>query len=189
MDSDLVTRILKDVREGRQDSAEKLFPLVYEELRGLARARMRAERDNHTLQPTALVHEAWMRLLGTDGDPLDWQNRRTFFAAAAQAMRRLLVEHARQRNSQKRGGEFRRLVIDGMENLGDDDQELDLVALDEALDRLGKRDERAALVVQLRFFAGLNVEETAAAMEMSPRTVKREWTVARAWLAKELAGG
>jgi len=171
----------------RDEELDRLFPLVYDELRTLARAQLRRERADHTLQPTALVHEAWLRLLGDDRPP--WTDRRHFFRAAAEAMRRILVEHARKRNRLKRGGRQVRVELGaGNEPAGWDDLD-GLLALDEAIRRLESQDPQAAEVVRLRFFAGLSVEEAAAATGLSERTVKREWAFARAWLYDALAGG
>jgi len=176
-----VTRILDLARE-QPDALEPLLPLVYDELRELARARMRSERDGHTLQATALVHEAWMRLAG---DRVDWQGRRHFFGAAAEAMRRVLVDHARKVRASKRGGDLERVSL-SVARVVVDEQPERLLALDEALAQLAGEDERAAEVARLRFFAGLSVPETAAALEVSERTVAREWTFARARLAELL---
>jgi RNA polymerase sigma factor (TIGR02999 family) len=170
-----VTRILQ--QEG--DVGEALFPLVYDELKLIARGRMNSERADHTLQATALVHEAYMRLIG-DLD-VEWQNRRHFYAAAAEAMRRILVDHARRIKSQKRGGDRDRVTLGVPESpveLGADE----LLALGDALDVLEKEDERAAAVARLRFLSGLSVEETAQALGISERSVHREWTYARARL-------
>lgn len=161
-----------------------LLPIVYEELKKLAAAYLRRERPGQTLQPTALVHEAYLRLL--KDRPGRWQNRAHFCAIAAHSMRQILIERARARGAQKRGGVQARVTLDeGMVAAGS--QSVDLVALDEALERLEAIDPEQARLVELRFFGGLTIEETAEAMNISPATVKRHWTVARAWLARELA--
>lgn len=165
--------------ENRQVAMEQLFPAVYDELRALARAHLRHERPDHTLQPTALVHEAYLRLVG--GGPTPWNDRQHFFRAAAEAMRRILIEHARKRGRIKRGGKRVAVELSSV-NLAPE-QDLDrLLALDDAFRRLEEQDPQAADVVRLRFFAGLSVEETALATGLSERTVKREWAFARAWL-------
>lgn len=175
-----VTRILDGMRGESRDSAmERLFPLVYDELRTLARAHLRNERSDHTLQPTALVHEAYLRLLGGTQPP--WNDRQHFFRAAAEAMRRILIEHARRRGRAKRGGTQVRVDLDSIDLARDDDPDM-VLALDEAFRRLEKEDPGAADIVRLRFYAGLSVQETAQATGQSERTVKREWAFARAWL-------
>lgn len=158
---------------------QRLVPLVYEELRVLARAQLRHEREDHSLQVTALVHEAYLRLLGGSHPP--WNDRRHFFRAAAEAMRRILIEHARKRSRIKRGGGSVRVELSGVHLALEQDPD-QLLALDEAIRRLEEQDPKAADVVRLRFFAGLSVEETARATGLSERTVKREWAFARAWL-------
>ncbi len=167
------------------EAGDAVLPRVYEELRRLAGAHMAGESAGHTLQATALVHEAWMRLVGSDGEALPWDSRAHFFGAAAQAMRRILVDRARRARSEKHGGNLRRQPLEGVDKAFDPD-ELDFVALDRALDGLEQRDPRAARVIELRFFAGLSVEDTAKALETSERTVAREWNVARAWLVREI---
>jgi RNA polymerase sigma factor (TIGR02999 family) len=180
-----VTRILEELRsEGGQppdgrDVLDRLLPVLYEELRTLARAHLRRERPDHSLQATALVHEAYVRLVDARGQA--WEDGPHFFRAAALAMRRLLVDHARRRGQQKRGGGMIRVTLDGSETKAVLPLE-DALALDEAILRLEEQDARMAEVVSLRFFAGLSVEETAKTMGVSERTVKREWAVARAWL-------
>ena len=170
--------------EDRQ-SVDSLLPLVYQELRRLAASYLRRERPGYTLQPTALVNEAYLRLLKDRPDR--WQNRAHFCAIAAHSMRQILIERARARDAQKRGGERARVTLDEALVAGGD-RSIDLVALDEALERLAALDPEQARLVELRFFGGLTVEETAEAMNISPATVKRHWTMARAWLARELAG-
>lgn len=181
-----VTRILGELRgASRQDAFDRLLPVVYEQLRAMAQAHVRHERPDHTLQATALVHEAYLRLVGSEHPP--WHHRRHFFHAAAEAMRRILVEHARARGRVKRGGGRVRVPLTGL-NLAIDHDPDEILALDEAIRRLEEQDPTAAEVLRLRFFAGLSVEETAQALEISERTVKREWAVARAWLFRALAG-
>lgn len=180
---DEVTRLLRDLGD-EPGAAERLLTLVYDELRAIAARRMAGERAGHTLQATVLVHEAWMRLAGSRDLP--WPDRRAFFAAAAEAMRRILVDHARRTNAVRRGGGARPLPLDGQDPGAD--EEVDVVALGDALDRLEAEDPRAAEVVRLRFFAGLSVEETSAALELSERTVLREWSFARARLHQLLHG-
>lgn len=181
-----VTRVL-DGADGlsREQVLARLAPVVYDELRTLAAAQLRRERSGHTLQPTALVHEAYMRLAGGTATP--WQDRGHFFRAAARAMRRILIEHARKRGRKKRGGERERVPLGAVGAPSWDDPHR-LLALDEALRRLERLDARAAEVVQLRYFAGSSVQETAEALGCSERTVKREWTFARAWLKDALSG-
>jgi len=181
-----VTRILYAIEDGDAKAAAELLPVVYDQLRKIAQQRMSGERAGHSLEATALVHEAYLRLVGDDGEGLRWANRAHFFAAAAEAMRRILVDHARGKGRLKRGGGQARLSL-SVAALGAEDENSDeILALDEALRRLEKQDERMARIVSLRFFAGLGVEETAQALEISPRTVKRDWATARAWLFREL---
>ena len=184
--TDLTSLLQRAGRDSRAGDA--VLPRVYEELRRLANAQMSRESPSHTLQATALVHEAWMKLVGPDGKALSWDGRAHFFLAAAQAMRRILVDRARRVRSEKHGGNLKRQPLEGVDMAFDPDQ-LDFIALDEALDGLAKQDLRAARVVELRFFAGLSVEDTAKALEISERTVAREWNVARAWLVREIARG
>ncbi len=180
-----VTRILSAIGRGEPEATDALLPIVYEELRGLARARMLGEPADHTLQPTALVHEAYLRLVQTP--EADWENRRHFFAAAAQAMRRILVERARRVAGPKRGGGRARMPLDEVD-CAIDPATMSFLALDESLEALEAKDPQMAEVVKLRYFAGLSVEETAQALGLSPRTVKREWSVARAWLYERMGG-
>jgi RNA polymerase sigma factor (TIGR02999 family) len=163
---------------------DDLLPAVYDELRRLASAYLRRERPGQTLQPTALVHEAYLRLM--KDRPGRWQNRAHFCAIAAHSMRQILIDRARARNAQKRGGGEARLTLDeGL--IAGPQTSVDIVALDDALERLAAIDAEQARLVELRFFGGLTIEETAEAMNISPATVKRHWAVARAWLARELA--
>jgi RNA polymerase sigma factor (TIGR02999 family) len=179
------TRILSELERGDTGASERLLPLVYEELRKLAHQRMAQERGDHTLQATALVHEAYLRLVGEG--PQSWSNRGHFFHAAAEAMRRILIEHARAKQGPKRGGDLRKLPI-GVVDLATADDPEQILALDEAISRLEKQDPHAARMVRLRFYAGLSIEETAESLGVSPRTVKREWAFARAFLFRALEG-
>lgn len=183
-----VTGLLLAWQRGDARAADELVPLVYAHLRGIAANRLHAERDGHTLQPTALVHEAWLRLMRQHG--ADWQNRSQFYAIAAQIMRRILVDHARRRLASKRGDGAAMLDIDELADMiaspMPDDRP---VALNVALEQLSALDERQARVVELRFFGGLSVEETADVMTPSPTTVKREWATARAWLFRAVQDG
>ncbi len=180
------TRLLAEVKRGNKDALGKLMPLVYTELRHLAGHYLRAERIGHTLQPTALVHEAYLRLVGQDR--ADWQNRAHFMGVAAQLMRRILVDYARRRLAGKRGGIAVKVDLDGVD-LGAGTPKLEeILAVDEALRRLSELDPQQGRVVELRYFAGLTVEETGEALGISTRTVKRDWAVAEAWLRCELSG-
>ena len=178
-----VTRLLQQWTEGRQDALDQLVPQVYAELRRLASSYLRRERPNHTLQATALVHEAFLKLI--DQRAVRWQNRAHFFGIAAQAMRRILVDHARAHAAGKRGAGDRHVSLDETVVVtGAPDY--DLLALDEVLTRLATIDPQQSRVVELRFFGGLTLEETAEVMQISPATVGREWTLAKAWLYAEL---
>jgi RNA polymerase sigma factor (TIGR02999 family) len=179
-----VTRLLADWSNGDRRALDELLPLVYEELRHLANAYLRRERDGHTLQSTALVHEAFLRLVKQRD--VQWRGRAHFFGIAAQMIRRILVDHARAQHAGKRGAGAVRLELD--ESIAVAQQrDLDLIALDDALGRLAVLDERQSRIVELRFFAGLSVEDTAELMGISTATVKREWASARAWLFREIA--
>jgi len=178
-----VTKLLADLQDGRPDAAPHLIPLVYDELRHLARRQMRHERPDHTLEATALVHEAFLRLVNES--QRTWQNRAHFIAVAAQVMRRILVDHARARRASKRGSAPQRVALEES-LLFIEEQSDDLVLLDEALERLGQLDARQSRVVDLRFFGGLTLDETAAVLGVSSKTVERDWTVARAWLYREI---
>ncbi|MBK7403776.1 MAG: RNA polymerase subunit sigma [Phycisphaerales bacterium] len=182
-----VTRILSAIDRGDAGAAEALLPLVYGELRKLADARLAHERPGHTLQATALVHEAYLRLIGPDaGGGAGWDHRGHFFAAAAEAMRRILIDRARARGTLKRGGGARRIRLDpGMLTL--DAPPPELLDLDDALGRLAAEDPRKAHLVKLRFFAGLTLDQASAAMGVSPATADRDWAYARAWLYQALA--
>src|SRR5947209_19331188 len=180
-----VTRLLAQVREGDQHAAEELIPLIYNDLRRMAGACMRRERPDHTLQTTALVNEAYIRLSG--GDAAQWQNRPHFFAIAAHTMRQVLLDYARRRHANKRGGSSARKVdIDDQLFISEDKLE-DVIAIDQALDRLASIDARQSRLVELRFFRGLSVEEAAEVMGLAAITIKREWRSAKAWLNRELA--
>ena len=181
-----VTALLKDWSGGDCQALERLMPLVYDELRKLAASYLRVERPDHTLQPTALVHEAFLRLV--DQRSVDWANRAHFFGIAAQMMRRILVDHARKRHAAKRDATRYRVDTAVPEEAGSD-QGPELLALDRALSGLEQLDPRQARIVELRFFAGLTVEETAEVVAVSTATVKREWRTARAWLKREIALG
>lgn len=184
---DDITRILQAAEKGDQETAARLLPAAYEELKRIARAKMAGERADHTLQPTALVHEAYLRLVGPGGEEPAWNNRNHFFAAAAEAMRRILVENARRKRSRKRGSNPHRTTLDENAMAGVIDSPSDqILAVDEALQKLEQEDPELAKVVLLRYFSGLTVPETAAALGVSPRTVDRSWRCARAWLYREI---
>lgn len=171
---------------GDQAAMEQLIPAVYQELRRMADRFLRRESAGHTLQPTALVHEAWLRLI--DQTRVNWQNRAQFFGVAAQMMRRILVDHAKTKHREKRGGDAVKLSLDEIINLSQE-RAADLIALDEALDALGNFDRRKCSVVELRYFGGLSVEETAEVIGVSPDTVMRDWKLAKAWLYQRLSNG
>jgi RNA polymerase sigma factor (TIGR02999 family) len=178
-------RLLDRATEGDPRALKTLIPLVYDELRRLARAQLRRERPGHTLQTTALVHEAYLRLAGQE--KLSFESRGHLRAIAANTMRRILVEHARARRAAKRGGERARLTLTDGLGLAEESKPVDVLALDEALRRLAEVDPRASRVVELRFFGGLTVEETAEILGVSAPTIKREWALARAWLRREMS--
>src|SRR5262245_30070037 len=179
-----VTRILSQIEQGDPQAADKLLPLVYDELRKLAAAKLTQEKPGQTLQATALVHEAYMRLVGKDLNQ-KWDNRGRFFAAAAESMRRILVEQARSKNSAKRGGDLQRCDLDEL-TVCQSPRIDDLIDLDEALTKLSKIEPQAAKLVELRVFAGMNVDDAAGLLKLSPRTSKRLWAYARAWLRREV---
>jgi RNA polymerase sigma factor (TIGR02999 family) len=181
-----LTQLLQAASSGEDGAWNEVLALVYAELRALARRRMAHERPDHTLQATDLVHEAYVRLAGGEEGARAFANRRDFFRAAAEAMRRILIDHARRRGAAKRGA-GRRVALDVADLAARQDPE-EILALDEAIQRLEAWDQRVGEMVRLRFFAGLSVEETAEAMGTSPRTVKRDWGFARAWLYRELGG-
>lgn len=179
-----VTRLLRQVRQGEQDATAKLMSAVYTELRQVAARAMRNERGGHTLQPTALVNEAFLRM--AQGAGVDWRDRAHFFGVAAHVMREILVDYARKKGAAKRGGV--RVTLDDSLAIAEDKLG-EIVAIDEVLDRLSALDPRQAKIVELRFFAGLSVEESAEALGISAPTVKREWASAKAWLHRELTLG
>ena len=185
-----VTELLRAWNAGDSRASETLAPLVYAELRRQAKLALRREGEGHTLQTTALVHEAWLRLDGQH--EAQWESRNQFFAVAAQMMRRVLVDHARSRAAAKRGGAAARVTLAAAEAAPDGSESaldlVDLIALDDALQRLAALDPRKAQLVELRYFAGMSIPETAEALGMSQATVGREWAVARMWLRRELAG-
>ena len=183
-----VTELLSQYRGGRREALDRLVPIVYDELRKIAARYLRAEWANNTLQPTALVHEAYMRLV--DQREVEWQNRAHFYGVAAQLMRRLLVDHARSRNRRKRGGGLLLVPLEEHDVAGPQpDDGLDLMALDDALERLAALSSQQARIVELRYFGGLSIEETAEVLGVSTMTVKRGWAMARAWLHRELTVG
>jgi RNA polymerase sigma-70 factor (ECF subfamily) len=185
-DTDEVSSLLLAWSDGDQGALQRLTPIVYAELRRLARRYMRHERAGHTLQTTALVHEAYVRLV--DYKRMQWQNRAHFFAVAAQLMRRILVDHARSHGA-KRGAGFRHIDLDRVVLAGAGGAfDPDLVALDDAMNTLGRLDQRKVQVVEMRYFGGLSIEETAAVLNVSTVTVKRDWRAARTWLFRELSG-
>ena len=179
-----ITQLLDACQQGDPQAASRLLPLVYDELRRLAAQRMSHELPGQTLCATALVHEAYLRLVGSEDDQA-WDNRGHFFAAAATAMRRILVDRARQRNSLKRGGDLKRQEVDDLGMVATENPE-ELIALDEALTKMAESDERLAKLVDLRYFAGLKLSEVAKTMGISPRTADRWWAYARAWLFNEI---
>ena len=178
-----VTQILEAISAGNKEAADELLPIVYSELRKMARGKMAGEKPGQTLQPTALVHETYLRLLGSEQPR--WENRAHFFTAAAEAMRRILIDRARSKATAKHGGDRRRVELESSAGAEQPRIEM-LLALDEALDRLEGLDDRMAKVVKLRYFAGLTVKETALALDLSPRSVNRHWAAARAWLHREM---
>jgi RNA polymerase sigma factor (TIGR02999 family) len=178
-----VTQLLVEWSNGNQAASERLMPLVYEELRRLAHQYMRRERPGHTLQTSALVNEAYLRLI--DQKEVHWKNRAHFFGIAAQLMRRILVDYARRRRYQKRGGDARQVEFDEA-MIVSPERAADVIALDDALKSLAEFDERKSQIVELRYFGGLSIEETAQVLAVSPGTVTRDWTLAKAWLRKAI---
>ncbi len=177
--SENVTKLLIELTNGNRGAVEVLLQVVYDELRKLASNYLRRERVDHTLQPTALVHEAYLRLI--DQTQVNWQNRAHFFGVAAQMMRRILVDHARQHNAEKRGADFQKLALD--ENVDKAvERSTELLMLDDALKELAEVDEQKSRIVELRYFGGLTVEETAEVLGVTPITIKRHWRMAKAWL-------
>jgi RNA polymerase sigma factor (TIGR02999 family) len=183
-DSTDVTVLLNRINDGDGKAPADLLPLVYDELRKLAHRYLQNERPDHTLQATALVHEAYIRLV--DWEKVSWQNRAHFFAVAAQIMRKILVDHAREKKAQKRDFGQKLSLDDAISLPNSHNREVDLIALDEALEKLAKFDELQSKIVELRFFGGLTIGETAHSLNISDSTVKREWTVAKTWLFREL---
>jgi RNA polymerase sigma factor (TIGR02999 family) len=179
-----VTRILENIERGEPKAADELLPLVYEELRVLAAQRMTNESSGHTLQPTALVHEAWIRLVGNDSQKA-FANRAHFFAAAAEAMKRILIDRARSKGAVKRGGDWVRVDLDKLDIATEADDDT-LLLVSEALDKLSMQDAKAAEIVKLRFFGGLTLDKAGEVMGVTERTAKRYWAFARAWLFDEL---
>ena len=177
-----ITQLLVELRGGSASALEQLLPMVYDELRRLASKYLQQEYQQRTLQTTDLVHEAYLRLVGSD---VSWENRAHFFGIAARTMRQILVAQARRRNAEKRGGEFTRVSL-AEDILVSDQTDHKLLALEDALVRLETFDARLCKIIELRFFTGLSIEETAEAMTLSPATIKREWSVAKAWLEREI---
>lgn len=182
-----ITHLLKACSGGNRDAMDELMPLVYDELRRQARSFLNKERPNHTLQTTALVHEAYLRLI--EQNSIDWQNRAHFFALSATMMRRILVNYAKDRQRLKRGGKDENLPLDEAIHIAVKDREIDLLDLDRALDELAELDEQQSRIVELRYFSGLTIEETAEVLKISPATVKRDWKMAKSWLQAELNEG
>jgi RNA polymerase sigma factor (TIGR02999 family) len=179
-----VTLLLQEWRDGDRKALDALLPLVYKELRRLARAHLRNERPDHTLQSAALVNEAYLRLVGLHAP--QWESRTHFFAIAAQVMRQILVDYARRHRAEKRGGGTLRLSLDDAMEVSTQ-RHIDVVALDDALEALSKIDARQSRVVELRFFGGLSLQEISAALDIAPATAQRDWTAARAWLHREMS--
>lgn len=178
-----VTALLVRLRKGDEASLDELLPAVYDELRRIAHNQLHEERADHTLQTTELVHEAYLKLV--DHDSVEWTDRQHFFAVAARAMRQVLIDHARQKTAEKRGGTASEVPLDNV-TLTQEKGPAELIALDDALDRLAQRDERSAKVVECRFFGGYTIQETADVLDVSRSTIKRDWRAARAWLNREM---
>ncbi len=178
-----ITRMLREWSDGDREALEELMPLVYDELHKQARRYLRRERQNHTLQTTALIHEAYLKLIDQN---VNWESRTHFFAVAANMMQRILVDHARTRHREKRGGSKEDLPLDEALLVVSDEKTIDLIALDEALNRLAEIDVQQCQIVELRYFSGLTLEETAAALKISRTTVANDWSLAKAWLHREL---
>jgi RNA polymerase sigma-70 factor (ECF subfamily) len=185
-DQKQISEILRDWSGGNDASANVLLTLVYDELRKIASQYLRKERSDHTLQPTALVHEAYLKLVDISG--ISWQSRAHFFAVASNVMRQILVDHARARLTEKRGKDSQRIALEDAIGISDK-PDVDLIILDEALKQLAEFDEQQDRIVELRFFGGLTIEETAHVLKISPATVKREWTIAKAWLYRRMKSG
>lgn len=179
-----ITRLLLAWNEGNQEVLDKLMPLVYDELHRQAARFLRRERSDHTLQTTALIHEAYLKLV--DQPEMNWESRTHFFAIAANTMRRILVDYARAKNAEKRGGDYLKLPLEEADSVAGKEKSIDLMALDEALTKLEKTDRRQARIVELRYFGDLTLEETAEALKISRTTVADDWAMARAWLHREL---
>ena len=179
-----ITQMLREWSGGKQEALDNLLPLVYDELHRQAANFLRKERLGHTLQTTALINEAYLKLI--DRQDVNWESRTHFFAVAAQAMRRILVDYARQRQREKRGGKAENLPLEQAISIVSQEKSVDLVALDDALTRLEKFDERQARVVELRYFSGLSIDETAEVLSVSNVTVRRDWNMAKAWLLQEI---
>jgi RNA polymerase sigma factor (TIGR02999 family) len=182
-DSTEINLLLDQCRNGQKEGIEKLMALVYDDLRKLAAWHLQSERPDHTLQPTALVHEVYLKLAAQN--PVEWQNKAHFFALVAQIMRHILVDYARTRQRGKRGGAQTKISLEDVDTLSSS-SDPELIALDEALNALSEKDPRKSLIVELRYFGGLSIEETAEALGVSIKTVSREWTVAKAWLRREM---
>ena len=181
-----VTQLLQGWSVGNREALDKLLPLVYDELRRLAHSYLTHERPDHTLQTTALVHEAYLKLI--DQRSVNWQNRAHFFAISAQAMRRILLDNARRHTAAKRGSGGQKVSLDEVATLSRDTANVSLISLDEALQKLATIDADQSRIVELRYFGGLTIEETAEVLQTSPSSVQREWTIARAWLYNAIAG-
>lgn len=181
-----VTIFLKAWGGGNREARDQLLVLVYKEMRKLAAKYLKQQRPDHTLQPTALVHEAYLKLIDTS--EINWQDRAHFFAVAAQTMRNILVDHARALAADKRGGGMRKIALDEISGTSKK-QDVDLIDLNDALERLAAQDELQGRLIELRFFGGLTIEDTAEVLKISPATVKREWAMARAWLFREMKAG
>ena len=181
-----VTRLLQDLGLGNREALDKLLPLVYNELRRLAHSYLSHERPDHTLQTTALVHEAYLKLI--DQRSVNWENRAQFFAISAQAMRRILLDNARQHTAAKRGGGGQKISLDEAATLSGNAANETMIALDLALQELESKDSEQSKIVELKYFCGLTIDEIAELLNVSPSTVQREWTVARAWLYRAIAG-
>lgn len=179
-----ITQLLRQWSEGNREGLDQLLPLVYDELHRQAARYLRRERADHTIQPTALIHEAYLKLI--DQRDVQWQSRTHFFAIAAQLMRRILVDYARTKHREKRGGDDVKLPLEEAALVAVDEKGVDLLALDEALTRLAAMDEQQVRVVELRYFSGLSLEETAEALQISRATAARDWSLAKAWLHREL---
>jgi RNA polymerase sigma factor (TIGR02999 family) len=179
-----ITRLLKSFTEGDEAAMDELMPLVYKELKSQAYLYLRKERKNHTLQTTALVHEAYLRLI--DQKSVDWQNRSHFFAMSATMMRRILVNYAKGKNRYKRGGQDEDLPLEEALFVAAKDEDIDLIDLDSALNKLATLDEQQSRIVELRYFSGLTITETAEVLKLSPATIKRDWNMAKRWLQVEL---